>query len=353
MAKEMLEEELLENLQEACEFIAKSYQEQTGRRVRYEVIQFSDIAQPNNRRDIVRELAQLYDEYEGNENYIHIPDIAQMAHNLKNYPIIVVINEESNEIEGATTIKYHHNTESDIDPYYPKKGVKSYSITGILVRQRDNITNKGLGTSMYEAAILGLQKYATSHKEDNVEINCVIDFTNLKSMYAFANANNNIDARGLVGENNELIATLEGIYIVQDFKTKELVEAPTAVLKVDLTPKKRNEFSRKQTDKPKHEFVFSVNKEEKVYFDILKEIMKKIRPSKGPVQRTTMIDEDAGIVTYIPVQSEQIQVEDIVIFPNGTEKIGKNRIPRKDVETFVGPTENVWIKRKTKEGEER
>lgn len=353
MAKGLLEKELLESLQEACELITRSYREQTGKRVRFEVIQFSDIAKPQSKRDIVRELAQLYDEYEGNENYIHIPDMAQMAHNLKDYPIISVINEENDEIEGATTIKYHHNIEGDIDPYYPKLGVKSYSITGILVRQRENITNKGLGTSMYEAAILGLQKYAMTHQEENVEINCVIDFTNLRSMYAFANANNNIDARELVGEDNELMATLEGVYVVQDFETKELVEAPTAVLKVDVAPKRKNKFSRKQTDKPKHEFVFSIDRKEKVYFDILKEIMQKIRPTSGPVQRTTMIDEDAGIVTYIPVQSGQIQVEDMVIYPNGTEKIGKNRIPRKDVATFVGPTENIWIKRDSKEGDER
>lgn len=353
MAKKLLEGELLENLQEACELITKSYREQIGKPVKFEVMQFSDIAKLNSRRDIIRELAQLYDEYEGNENYIHIPDISQMAYNLKNYPIIGVINEENGKIEGVTTIKYHQNVEGDIDPYYPKLGVKSYSITGILVRQRGNMTNKGLGTSMYEAAILGLQKYAMSHQDENVEINCVIDFTNLKSMYAFANANNNIDARELVGDDNELMATLEGIYIVQDFETKELVEAPTAVLKVDVTPKRKDEFSRKQTDNPKHEFTFSVDREEKVYFDILKEIIQKIRPTSGSVQRTTMVDEEAGIVTYIPVQSGQIQVEDMVIFPNGTEKIGKNRIPRGDVERFIGPTENVWIKRHEKEGDER
>ena len=62
-------------------------------------------------------------------------------------------NDEINELEGVMTIKFNDNRE-EMDPYYQKEGVKFYSITGAIVRQRDNMLNKGLGTCMYETAIL-------------------------------------------------------------------------------------------------------------------------------------------------------------------------------------------------------
>ena len=52
-----------------------------------------------------------------------------------------------------------------MDPYYQKEGVKFYSITGAIVRQRDNMLNKGLGTCMYETAILGIYKFTCKHTQ--------------------------------------------------------------------------------------------------------------------------------------------------------------------------------------------
>ena len=122
-----------------------------------------------------------------------------MSSNFQNFPVIGVINDEINELEGVMTIKFNDNRE-EMDPYYQKEGVKFYSITGAIVRQRDNMLNKGLGTCMYETAILGIYNYMQAHPENNLELNVVIDCTNLPSLYALSNAVSNINSRGLVGE---------------------------------------------------------------------------------------------------------------------------------------------------------
>lgn len=348
--KATINDEILEYLQKACEQMTQSYQEQTGRKIRFEVAQFSNIAK-NQKRDIVRELAQLYDEYVGNESYIHIPDVYQMSYNLQHYPIIVAVNEENEEIDGVTTIKYHHNVEGDIDPYHPKKDAKFYSITGIIVKQREGIGNKGLGTNMYEAATLGLQRYA-SEQDEKIEVLIDIDCTNIKSLYANANANANIDARELVGKGKAILTYLDGIYIVTD-ENGNLKEAPTFVIKEDLVPKSSEQILVSKEEKTT--FVFDEN-ETKVYESQLKEIIKKIRPETGKIQMTTMLDKGTGYVTYIPSQGKLIQIENIRVYPNGTEKVGNNRIPRNDAWKYQGPMPNIYrreTERRSEEGESR
>lgn len=342
-----INDEILEHLQKACEQMTQGYQEQTGRKIRFEVAQFSNIAK-DQRRDIVRELAQLYDEYVGNEAYIHIPDVYQMSYNLQRYPIIIAVNEESGEIDGVTTIKYHHNVEGDIDPYHPKKDAKFYSITGIIVRQREGIGNKGLGTNMYEAATLGLQRYASQHEKEEIEVLIDIDCTNIKSLYANANANANIDCRGLVGRGKSILTYLDGIYIVTD-ENGNLKEAPTFVIKEDLVPKNSEDILVDKEEK----VTFSFNESaDRVYESQLKEIVKQIRPVAGRLQMTTMLDEGTGYVTYIPNQGNRIQIENIKVYPNGTEKVGKNRVQRKDVWKYQGPMPEIYRKRRIEQTDE-
>ena len=196
--KSNLNTELLEYLQQAGKEITKGYIQKTGNKhCKFGVIQFSDIAkpEPDGKPDIIRKTAELYDQYKGNEEYIHIPDVPQMSSNFQNFPVIGVINDEINELEGVMTIKFNDNRE-EMDPYYQKEGVKFYSITGAIVRQRDNMLNKGLGTCMYETAILGIYNYMQAHPENNLELNVVIDCTNLPSLYALSNAVSNINSRG-------------------------------------------------------------------------------------------------------------------------------------------------------------
>ena len=79
--KSNLNVELLEYLQQAGEEITEGYRQQTGNEhCEFGVIQFSDISIPENKgkADIIRKTAELYDQYKGNEEYIHIPDVPQM-----------------------------------------------------------------------------------------------------------------------------------------------------------------------------------------------------------------------------------------------------------------------------------
>ena len=337
--------ELLESLQQAGEEITEGYRKQTGNeQCKFGVIQFSDISLPENdgKPDIVRKTAELYDQYKGNEEYIHIPDVPQMSSNFQNFPVIGVVNEAINELEGAMTIKFNDNSK-EMDPYYQKDGVKFYSITGAIVRQRDNMLNKGLGTGMYETAILGIQKYVQAHPEDNLELNVVIDCTNLPSLYALANAVSNINSRELVGAGKKLNSNLEAIYTVKD-ENGHLVEAPTYVLKVDLHAKDKNDIN-KCGEGTTISFNVDLKKEKhEKYKQLLDEILERIK-ADGKCNPLYMEDKGTGTVTYIPVSDLNIDLTDLRVITNGAEKIGDKRVPRNDSNDFIGPMPNVHIQR--------
>lgn len=345
--KSNLNVELLEYLQQAGEEITEGYRQQTGNEhCEFGVIQFSDISIPENKgkADIIRKTAELYDQYKGNEEYIHIPDVPQMSSNFQNFPVIGVVNDAINELEGAMTIKFNDNSQ-EMDPYYQKEGVKFYSITGAIVRQRENMLNKGLGTGMYETAILGIQRYVQAHPEDNLELNVVIDCTNLPSLYALSNAVSNINSRELVGDGKKLNSNLEAVYTVKD-ENGHLVEAPTYVLRVDL--KARNK-GKEDINKSGGGTTISFNVDEEKekyekYRQLLDEILEKIK-ADGNCVPLHMEDKGTGNVTYIPVSSLGIDLTDLRVITNGAEKIGNKRTPRNDSDKFVGPMPNVHIKR--------
>ena len=57
-----------------------------------------------------------------------------MLYNLLHYPVLVAYDQQTNELEGIVTIKYHENSSIEtMDPYYQKEGAKFFSITGVLV----------------------------------------------------------------------------------------------------------------------------------------------------------------------------------------------------------------------------
>lgn len=340
--------ELLEYLQQAGEEITEGYRQQTGNeQCKFGVIQFSDISVPENdgKPDIIRKTTELYDQYQGNEEYIHIPDVAQMSSNFQNFPVLGVVNDAINELEGVMTIKFNDNRK-EMDPYYQKEGVKFYSITGAIVRQRENMLNKGLGTGMYETAILGIQRYVQAHPEDNLELNVVIDCTNLPSLYALSNAVSNINSRELVGDGKKLNSNLEAIYTVKD-ENGHLVEAPTYVLRVDLNAKDKGQEDLEEMKSEETVITFNVEEEKEKhekYKQLLDEILERIKAS-GNCKPLHMEDKGTGNVTYIPVSSLGINLTDLRVITNGAEKIGEKRTPRNDSDKFVGPMPNVHIQR--------
>lgn len=346
----IMKRELLEKLQQACELMTRDYHMQTGNRhIRFSVLQLLEEKYPEVtlRTDLVRQAAQLYDEYQGNEEYIHIPDIHQMLYNLRCYPVLGAFDMQSGELEGVVTIKYHENTsEKETDPYYPKPDAKFFSITGVIVKQRENMLNKGLGSNLYASSILGLQEYASQHPEENVELNVVIDCTNLPSLYALTNGNEKIAAGGYLRANQKLPAVLDGIYTVRD-EERHLIEAPTYVIKIPLMPRKIEEDERECQ-------VFSYNTKRDTpsyqqYEELLDTILEKIKQDETCMV-TQMEDEGTGTVSYIHTDNLEIHLEDMKLERNGTQNIGKKRIPRGDVSSFVGPMPDL---RKEIEEDER
>lgn len=345
-----MKRELLENLQQACELMTKDYHMQTGKRnIRFSVLQLFEEKYPEIilKTDLVRQSAQLYDEYQGNEEYIHVPDIYQMLRNLRTYPVLGAFDIQNGELEGIVTIKYHENiSQKEIYPYYPKPDAKFFSITGVIVKQRENMLNRGIGSNLYAASILGLQKYASKYPEENIELNVVIDCTNLPSLYALNNGNEKIAACGYLGRNQKLSAVLGGIYTVRD-KEQHLIEAPTYVIKIPLVPQQIEERKREsqvfsyatQSDTPSF----------KQYEELLDTILEKIKQDEMCMM-TQMEDEGTGMVNYIYIENLAIYLEDMKLECNGTQNIGKKRIPRGDVSNFMGPMPDL---RKEIEEDER
>ena len=371
--------EILKRLQEACEKVTQGYHEQTGKNsVRFIVLQLEDnIQKLYGGADIVRKAAQLYDEYEGNEEYIHIPDTEQMLENFEENIVVGIVDTETGELEGVTTIKYYENKKEKLNPYYPKTDAKYFEVTGVIIKQRKNMGNKGLGTGMYEACFLGLQQYANMHPNENYSLNAVIDCTNLKSLYAAQNAMNNINSRSLLGKGKKMQLNLGGIYVVRDETTKRLLEAPTFVIESNLREQHfrddNNDESRENREsdtiefnyvKPKatyprhriysglkHSIILriyrtkqeqqmklQVNKGYKIANKILQDIQKNEK-----VPRIRNLDKGTGYVDYIDFSDSEIGIEKMRLKTNGTEEVGSKRIPKRNIDKFVGPMPKVTI----------
>ena len=260
-----------------------------------------------------------------------------MAHNLQHFPVLGAFNIKSGELEGVVTIKYHENSSLEVtDPYYPKNDAKFFSITGVIVKQRKNMLHKGLGSNLYAASILGIQKYASEYPNEKIELNAVIDCTNLPSLYALSKGNQKIYYGNYMGENKKLEATLDGIYTVRD-ERNHLVEEPTYVINIPLVPKeiKNNIIEDKvfnyKADKDKENYV--------QYEELLDIILDKVKQNKK-CKVTKMEDAGVGTVDYIHTDELKIQLESMKLERNGAENIGKKRVSRRDVDKFVGPMPN-------------
>lgn len=363
---------LLGYVQKACDEVTKGYHEQTGnKRIKFRVLQLVDKenSKLENDTDIVRKSATLYDEYEGNEEYIHIPSIEQMLENLQKHIVIGIEDTETGELEGVTTIKYYENKGENVNPYYPREDTKYFEVTGVIVKQRENMTNKGLGTSMYEACFLGLQQYAKRHPEEGYKMNVVIDCTNIKSLYAAQNAINNITSRNLVGIGKKIDLNLGGIYVVKNPETRTLVEAPTFVLESDLQekgvqPKESRDdivFAYKRPKAKIHKAreyrglnrsilrriktasdMRRIRASRKIGLTIANDLLKNTKSDELQISRN--LDEDAGYVDFIDLSQAQVSIEDMRLKTNGTENIGKKRNRRRDIDKFVGPMPSVRVK---------
>lgn len=189
--------------------------------------------------DKILNLAYFYDtNYTGNKDFIRIPTVEQMTHNFMYYPIMIATQKneyEKEEILGATIIKIYNNTSISDNPYFPAKNENVLCISGVLTKFNavDKFANKirGIGKELYKSAIKGAYKL---NKETKIRLICEVDCRNINSIKSVSNAVKELQQEGISVNIN-----IPGYYEIYN-KTKELKEAPTFVLEIDLNEQQNN-----------------------------------------------------------------------------------------------------------------
>ena len=226
MTKEQFET-ILDQMNEICKNVNEQMDKNPENSLRYEVLQYSDIA---NRYDIVQQITDFYNRnWTGNKDFMHIPDFNQVLYNCSNYPIIIAREKGKSDILAISTIKYAENKDEEIDPYFPEKDAKYFSITGILTKKETK--HRGMGKKIYEIALRGA--YEFNKKYPGTRAMCVIDCRNKNSLRALAKAVENINETTFNGKNKELPAEIVGYYELVNNEMNP-IEAPTLVLVVGL-----------------------------------------------------------------------------------------------------------------------
>ena len=163
---------------------------------------------------------------------MHIPNISNVLNNILNYPIMLVTKKDEygkDEILGTTTIKFENNKSFTDNPYFPTKGEDVLSITGVLTKlnavDKDGNKIRGLGRELFKSAIKGAYEI---NKDKKVRLICEVDCRNTNSLYSVCKA-----VKELQEENVNLQMFLAGYYEIKN-KEKNLLEAPTFILEVDL-----------------------------------------------------------------------------------------------------------------------
>lgn len=181
--------------------------------------------------DSVLNLAYFYDQnFVGNKDFMHIPDVSQICQNLVKYPIILACqkNEFGEElIVGATTVKLERNKRLSDNPFFPTKDENILFITGILAKQNvyDVFGNsvKGIGKQLFKSAIKGAYE---TNREKRVRLVCEIDCRNVKSFNALCKTVKSLQEEGL-----DVSANLVGYYEIVN-GNGGLEEAPTFLFEV-------------------------------------------------------------------------------------------------------------------------
>lgn len=330
----MKKEQFIKILKE-IDYICKSVNEEIisknpKSKLRYEVLQFSEIAKKWNS---TYKIADFYNQnWRGNVDFMHIPNFKQVIENCLNYPIIIAREEESQDILAISTIKYDENTGENVDPYFPEKDAKYFSITGVLVER--GAPYRGMGKRIYEIAVRGAHEYNKEHP--GTRIMCVIDCRNKHSMQALASAVENINNNEIYGENKELPVSIVGYYELKNSENNALEEAPTIVVEVGLNEREKKEKSKNTTT------IEYSKQNRKSLFDSLKDELRE-KLSRYGINKPINGKDGESIVSYYPLDKEFSLIETDII-SNGTEQ-GNDRKPIYDeyMHKFMGPVRPISV----------
>lgn len=198
---------------------------------------FQTIRNKDDARDTIFNLTYFYDNnFTGNKDFMHIPNISNVLDNVQHYPIMLVSKKDEygkDEILGTTTVKYENNKSLSDNPYFPTKDEDVLSITGVLTKKDliDKNGNKirGIGRELFKSAIKGAYN---ANKSKSLRLICEVDCRNTNSLYSVCNA-----VKELQEEGNNIQIFLNGYYEIKN-KEKKLLEAPTFILEIDLNGNK-------------------------------------------------------------------------------------------------------------------
>lgn len=193
-------------------------------------------------KDLVRNsifnLATFYDcNFTGNKDFMHVPNISNILDNILRYPIMLSTQKDiygNDEILGTTTVKIENNKNISDNPFFPTMNEDVLSITGILTKADALDINgnkiRGLGRELFKSAIKGAYNI---NKEKKIRLVCEVDCRNKNSLYSVEKAVKELQEEGL-----NLQMFLTGYYEIYD-SNRNLSEAPTFILEVDLNNKKK------------------------------------------------------------------------------------------------------------------
>ena len=308
-----MDNKIVEILNKICIEENKKLNKDGNAKFKYEVLQLSDLS--NDKIEAAYLVSKFYNEnFKGNADFMHIPDFMQTMDSIFNYPIIIAREEGSKKILGISVLKYYDSNKS-FDPYFPVNDSKYFSVTGILT----NLNNKemgyyGIGKKIYEINLKGVLEYKKNCED--IRLMCVIDCRNNNSINALKCATNNLNSSY---EKEKIRSEIVGYYTVQDFKNKNLIEAPTYVIEMkmnnllELSERKLNiKYDNDTYDK------FEL-------YDKMKEKIDETFPSDYENNPIQSIDPECGVVNYYNFIGN-LSLDTICIDSNSTEK-GNNRIP--------------------------
>lgn len=259
----------------------------------------------------ILKLTYFYDQnFIGNKDFMHVPDVSQIYQNVTRYPVILATQKNEfgeNDIIGATTVKIENNLKKSDNPFFPTSNENVMFITGVLAKQNifDVYGNKikGIGKQLYKSAIKGAYEL---NKESKVRLACEIDCRNKNSFDALCKTVKSLQEDGLnVGLN------LVGYYEIMN-KNIELKEAPTFLFEIDFQ-NKGDESSEK---------VFSyVDFDTDDLFKKLSRVIKR----KTYEKRSYLNMYEHDFVIYHEIKP--VNALNMIIEP-GSTAIGNERTPR-------------------------
>lgn len=184
----------------------------------------------------ILKLTYFYDQnFIGNKDFMHVPDVSQVYQNVTKYPVILATQRNEfgeNDIIGATTVKIENNLKKSDNPFFPTSNENVMFITGVLAKQNifDVYGNKvkGIGKQLYRSAIKGAYEL---NKENKIRLACEIDCRNKNSFDALCKT-----VKSLQEDELNVGLKLVGYYEIMN-KNIELKEAPTFLFEIDFQNK--------------------------------------------------------------------------------------------------------------------